>query len=107
MKKMYLARATITAMFLSDEKENTSQIAKAAGKFLQQEAENYGAMEDIIVNEITKVEDIPRTSKGTNLWNSEIDLTPEEFLADKLKADPEYVQYLRLKEKFRKYEEIE
>lgn len=102
MKKLYLATTTITAMFIADDyRENLNMLAS---NFVRAEMDNL-SYKDFVLKEVTKAEDIPLASKGTNLWNTDNDLTPEEFLADARNADPEYHTYLKLKEKFKKYED--
>jgi len=99
--KMYLAKVEISAMFIADEKY--SRIITVAEDVLRNEIKN-NSIPHISVKEIDNIEDVPLNWRGSNLWNADEDISPEDFLKDKLKFDPEYQQYLILKEKFKNLE---
>ena len=89
--KMYLATKKVDVMFLLEPEEN---LEKEAKYFLNLEEKNV-VPGRITIKEITSIDDVPADWRDSNLWGTGSDITPLEFL-----QDPEYAEYLRLKEKF-------
>lgn len=96
MKKVYYAKKEIDVVFLSD-KEGFA-LEKEANKFLIEESKNH-KISPLLIKELKTVSDVPNDWRDALIWGSdeEEDLSVAEALSD---PDPEYKEYLRLKEKY-------
>jgi hypothetical protein len=99
-KKLYKAFAQINAVFVSNDIAKQSN----ARYYLAEEIANNGVEEPILIEQIFQPEDAPTDWKaGALIWGTEEDCTVEQWLAKEEQAnDPEYQQYLVLKEKYEK-----
>lgn len=99
MKKLYQALTQQEVLFLSSTIE-PSLLRKEGEKWCK-EQEAYGPFKNTVsVSEITSVDEVPTDwrKSGTFLWGINEEITAEQFLQQKY--DPDYQEYLRLKEKF-------
>ena len=111
MKKLYLATKTILpavkeVMFLYDDEDGFEYLSlrEAAKRYFEEEDRNHAPYnkETVSLKEITLVEDIPKEWRECALlWGTNDEITATGFLTQQ-NSDPEYQEYLRLKEKFEK-----
>lgn len=99
MKKLYQALAQQEVLFLSSTTE--SSLLQEEGEKWFREQEAYGPFKNkTSVSEIVSFNEVPTDwrKSGTLLWGTNEEITAEQFLQQKY--DPDYQEYLRLKEKF-------
>lgn len=103
-QKMYVVKANITTMFLSD-KTDASELDSQARDFLREEMKYNAWGLKPEVTEATSKDQIPEEWKGyALLWGTDDEITPCEFLnlsAEEVKKDmEEFNTYLKLKAKY-------
>jgi len=86
------------------QKSETMFVSNTKGDSLKIEAESFLAEENkykknlLTIIEVTDPDQIPEDwRKGNLVWGMEEEVTPSDFLKER---NPEYKEYLRLKEKF-------
>lgn len=104
MKKLYLAIKTYDTIFASD--EVSFKLDRDADIFCRHEGENI-VYNRISYHEISKIENVPKQFRGTFIHGIKEDITPEQFFEQSIKNNSEYKEYLRLKEKFSKFESVD